>query len=303
MFVIADEVRKALAHEHPVVALESTVIAHGLPFPTNLTIAREMETYVRAAGAVPATIALFDGAIHVGLSDAQFERLATPGVEKVNLSNLSLVLARKGVGATTVAATIWCAAKVGIDVMATGGIGGVHHGEAWDVSNDLPALAQTPVAVVCSGAKSILDLRRTREWLETWGVPVVGIETDVFPAFFSRVTELPVDMRVEMPEEAAHIVDVHLTVRESGILVTVPVPAEHEVPVAAFNRFLAAANAELAAQNIRGADVTPALLDALARISEGATLHANEALLRNNATMAARLAVALSQLDEELSAQ
>jgi len=203
------------------------------------------------------TIALFDGAIHVGLSDAQFERLATPGVEKVNLSNLSLVLARKGVGATTVAATIWCAAKVGIDVMA----------------------------------------------METWGVPVVGIETDVFPAFFSRVTELPVDMRVEMPEEAAHIVDVHLTVRESGILVTVPVPAEHEVPVAAFNRFLAAANAELAAQNIRGADVTPALLDALARISEGATLHANEALLRNNATMAARLAVALSQLDEELSAQ
>lgn len=293
VLAVHPRVRQALEAGLPVVALESTVIAHGLPAPHNLEAAHRMEAVVRREGGTPATVAILEGRVHIGLEDRELKRLAEGDVAKVSLHTLAIALARKVVGATTVAATTWAAAQAGIRLFATGGIGGVHRGEGWDVSADLPALATLPVAVVCSGPKAILDLPRTREWLETWGVPVLGYQTDEVPAFFSRSSGLRVDLRVDSPEETAEVVAAHFALGRGGILITVPVPPDYEVPAERVAAWLSEAEAEAHSRGIGGPALTPFLLDTLARLSQGATLRANLALLVNNAAIAARIAGAL----------
>ena len=302
---VAGEVAAALADGRPVVALESTIISHGMPFPRNLEVARACEADVRAGGAVPATVAVLDGAIRVGLDDGDLERLAGgpdhPGaVAKVSLRDLGAVLAAGTVGATTVAATMFAAARAGIRVFATGGIGGVHRGE-WnaapssDVSADLTALATFPVAVVCAGAKAVLDLPRTVEALETLGVPVIGQDTDALPEFWTRGGDLPVSVRADDPATTAAILAAHwgcgLT---SGAVVANPIPAAEEADPAVIDAAIADGLATATAGGIQGRDVTPFLLAHVAQATGGASLEANVALVRNNAATAAQIAVALT---------
>src|SRR5512137_1241445 len=230
--VFHPDVRAALAAHKPPVALESTVISHGLPWPENLELARRMEAHIRAGGATPATIALLKGQVTIGLTDNEIQYLAqAKGVWKISRRDFAVAAAQKRDGATTVAGTMIAAAWAGLRVFATGGIGGVHRGNSTDISADLPELARTPVVVVCAGAKAILDLPATLEWLETHGVPVVGYGTDRFPAFYHRDSGLPVDVRADSPEEVAAL---YRAQRElglpGGMLVTVPVPAEAELP-------------------------------------------------------------------------
>ncbi len=292
---IRPEVQRALDANLPLVALESALISHGLPYPQNLETAQALEQAVRENGAVPATIAIIEGKIRVGLAEGELERLATKKrVRKVSRRDLPIAVARGEDGATTVAATMYIAALAGIEVLATGGIGGVHRGQPSDVSADLPELAQTRVAVVCSGAKSILDLPLTLEWLETHGVPILGYETDEFPAFYTRQSGLPVDACVDSPQEAAKIIRTKWELGlEGGVLVTVPVPEEAELPrefaEEAIERALAAAEE----QGVKGKALTPFLLSQIARVTEGRSLVANVALLRNNAAVAARIGGAL----------
>lgn len=294
---IQPEVQKALDANSPLVALESALIAHGLPYPQNLETAQALEQAVRENGAVPATIAIIEGKIRVGLTGGELERLATQkGVRKVSRRDLPVVVAQGEDGATTVAATMCVAALAGIEVLATGGVGGVHRGQPFDVSADLPELAQTRVAVVCSGAKSILDLPLTLEWLETHGVSILGYQTDEFPAFYSRQSGLPVDARVDTPEEAASIIRTKWELGlEGGVLVTVPVPEEAELPrdlaEEAIERALTAAEE----QGITGKALTPFLLNQIVQITEGESMAANIALLKNNAAVAARIAGVLKR--------
>ena len=295
------QVRAALDAGQPVVALESTVVAHGLPYPANLETAREMEAVVREHGATAATIAILHGQIHVGLAESELELLATArNIRKVSRRDLPVVVAQQGDGATTVAATATIAAWAGIEVFATGGIGGVHRDAPFDVSNDLPTLASVPTAVVCSGAKAILDLPATLEWLETAGVPVVGYGTDELPAFYSRHSGLRVDVRVDSPQEAAAIIRATRRLGlPGGVLVVVPVPEADELPKESVEPQIVAALAEAKAQRIEGNAVTPFLLKWLAEETEGASLKANVALLKNNAAVAAQIAAALKGLAEE----
>ena len=294
---LSEEIRTALAARKPVVALESTVIAHGLPYPTNLETARRMEAIVRGHGAAPATIAVIDGQLRVGLTDAELEHLATSkGISKVSRRDLPVIVAQGRDGATTVAATATIAAWAGIAVFATGGIGGVHREPPFDISNDLPTLASTPVAVVCAGAKSILNLRATLEWLETAGVPVIGYGTAEFPAFYSRRSGLPVDVCVNSPREAAAIIRAGREMElPSGTLITVPVPAADEIPADQMEAAIASALAEAHARGIERSASTPFLLRWVARQTGGASLKANVALLENNADVAAEIAVALEE--------
>ena len=273
-------------------ALESALITHGLPYPHNLETAQALERAVRENGAVPATIAIIAGEIRLGLTEAELERLASQkGVRKVSRRDLPMAVARGEDGATTVAATMYVAALAGIEVLATGGIGGVHRGQPFDVSADLPELAQTRVAVVCSGAKSILDLPLTLEWLETHGVPVLGYDTDEFPAFYSRHSGLPVDARVDTPEEAARIIRTKWELGlEGGVLVTVPVSEEAELPRELAERAIEQALTEAEKRGVKGKALTPFLLSEMARLTEGRSMVANVALLRNNAAVAARIA-------------
>lgn len=286
------------------VALESTVISHGLPYPHNLETALSMEEIVAAEGAQPATVGIVQGEIVVGLSRSQIEHFATAeGVRKVSRRDLPIVLARKLDGATTVATTAWAAHRAGIRVFATGGIGGVHRVSAEgpaaylsvDVSADLPELSQTPVMVVCAGAKAILDLPATLEWLETHGVTVVGYQTDHFPAFYNRDSGLPVDVRADTPEEVAELFRAQRRLElPCGMLVTVPLPEEYELPREQMEDGINLALREAADQGIRGRALTPFLLGRLSEITGEASLHANLALLKNNAAVAARIAVALA---------
>ena len=294
---ILPEVRSALDAGRPVVALESTLIAHGLPRPVNLEVARRLEAIVREAGATPATIAVIGGIIRVGLNDASLDYLANASnVRKVSRRDLPVVVAQKGGGATTVAATMWIAAQAGIRVFATGGIGGVHRGQPFDVSADLPELARTPVVVVCAGAKAILDLPLTLEWLETHGVPVIGYQCDEFPAFYSRRSGLPVGARVDTPEEAAAIIAAKWRLEiEGGVLVTVPIPAERELDPATAEDAIQEALAEAERSGIRGKAITPFLLERVSRSTGGESLRANVALLENNARVAAELAAAMRE--------
>jgi pseudouridine-5'-phosphate glycosidase len=257
-----------------------------------------MEEVVREHGAQPATVAILDGLFRVGLSDAELEHLATGrGIRKVSRRDLAVAAARGEDGATTVAATATIAAWAGIPVFATGGIGGVHRDPPYDVSNDLPTLASVPVAVVCSGAKSILNLRATLEWLETAGVPIIGYETDEFPAFYSRRSGLPVDVRVDNPVEAATIIHTGLGLGLGGILVTVPIPVALELPAEQLEASIQSALREAQARGVEGSASTPFLLKWIGRETEGASIKANVALLEHNAAVAAQIAVALRDLD------
>lgn len=286
-----------MAEGRPVVALESTVITHGLPYPENLTTARMMETAVREGGAVPATIAILGGRVHIGLTAEQLSYLATRAgedVRKCSRRDLALAMAKGEDGATTVAGTMILARRAGIEVFATGGIGGVHRGHPFDVSADLNELGRTPVTVVCSGAKSILDLPLTLEVLETNGVPVIGYGTDELPAFFSRSSGLPVSVRLDTPEAVAAVIRARRElVLESGLLVTVPVPEgaafDHEAAEAVIRQ----ATEEADREGIHGAATTPWLLERVAALTGGRSQEANVALLRNNGRVAAAIAVAL----------
>ena len=293
---IRHDVESALGAKRPVVALESTVIAHGLPRPQNLETARRLEEIVRAAGAVPATIAILDGQLRVGLTSEESQFIAdNDEIKKVSIRDLPIAVAQKWNGATTVASTSWIAERAGIRVFATGGIGGVHRGSLPDVSGDLPALATTPIIVVCSGAKIVLDLPATREWLETYGITVVGYQCDELPAFYSRRSGLPVDVRVDSPAEVAQIFRAQETLGiKRALLVTVPVPEEFEIPAADLERTLNAALREAERQQVGGRELTPFLLSCMAHTSGGATLRTNIALLENNARVAAEVAKTLA---------
>ncbi len=296
--IVHPQVVNAMVASQPVVALESTLIAHGLPFPTNLETAQRLEDVIRAEGATPATIAVLGGKLRVGLDKDELEYLArSKNIRKVSRRDLPIVVARGGDGATTVAATMWIAARAGIDVFATGGIGGVHRGYPFDISADLPELVRTEVAVVCAGAKSILDLPCTLEWLETWGVPVIGYGTDEFPAFYTRSSGLPVDIRVDNPLAAAEIIHARWDLElRGGVLVVAPVPAEAALPAEEMEDAITQALAAAEEQGIRGKALTPFLLARIAEITGGASLRANIALLENNAAIAARIARALGQV-------
>lgn len=279
------------------VALESTVIAHGLPRPTNLETAQRLESIAREADVIPATIAILDGKLCVGLNDAQLKFLAEDtNVTKISTRDIPLALARKWTGATTVASTSWIAQRAGIKVFSTGGIGGVHRGSLPDVSADLPELARTPIVVVCSGAKIVLDLPATREWLETHGVTVVGYECDEMPAFYSRSSGLTVDARVDSAEEAADIFRAQRELQmSSALLVTVPVPEKFEVPTEQLTGVLDSALAAAEQEGIGGRELTPFLLSEMAQQSQGQTLVANIALLENNVRVGAEIARALAR--------
>jgi len=280
-----------------VVALESTVIAHGLPYPTNLETARRMEDMIRQRGAAPATIAVIDGQLRAGVTDAELEHLATgKGISKVSRRDLPVVVAQGGDGATTVASTATIAAWAGIEIFATGGIGGVHRGASasFDVSTDLEELGRTPVAVVCSGAKAILDLPATHEVLETQGIPIIGFQTDEFPAFYSSSSGLPVDQRVETPDEAARIaMNAWEAGLKSAVLLVVPPPAESAMPTDQMEVAIQSALEEASQQGIHGAATTPFLLSRVSELTGGHSLQANLELLKNNARVAAQVAVAM----------
>lgn len=293
--VLNPEVETAIGEGRPVVALESTVIAHGLPRPSNLETARRLEGIVRAEGATPATIAILGGKFCAGLNDAQLEHIANSSdVKKISCRDLPIAAARGWDGATTVASTIWIAERARIDVFATGGIGGVHRGSLPDVSADLPELARTRLVVVCSGAKIVLDLPATREWLETYGVTVAGYGCDELPAFYTQKSGLPVDVRVNTPEEASAIARAQIELGKDGaLLVCVPVPAASEVDAKLLQETLAAALDEAVREGINGRELTPFLLSRMSERSDGATLRANIALLENNARVAAQIAKTL----------
>jgi pseudouridine-5'-phosphate glycosidase len=296
LFIVAKEVAAAVAAGKPIVALETTLVTHGLPRPHGLRVAEALEAAVREAGATPATIGILGGAVRVGLSSCQLAALAASDAAKVNPGNLAAVVAAGRAGSTTVAATAWAAARAGIRIFATGGIGGVHRdaAESGDVSADLTALARHPVAVVCAGAKAILDLPRTREMLETLGVPVLGLGTSEFPAFYRRSSGLAVDARCDSPAEAAAAIAAHFDVGlPGGLVVANPIPTEHELPADLHDAALATALADAAAAGVRGRDVTPFLLERLRQLTGDASLRANEALLVHNARAAAQIAVAL----------
>ncbi len=290
------DVRAALETGRPVVALESTIISHGMPYPTNVQTAREVEGVVHDGGAVPATIAVMDGRIRVGLSDQELEALGEArDVRKVSRRDLPFVLASRQMGATTVAGTMICAHLAGISVFVTGGIGGVHReGEVTlDVSADLMELARTPVAVVCAGAKAILDLPRTLEVLETHGVPVIGFQTSEFPAFYTRSSGLPVDVRLDTPEAVAATMKAKWDLGlGGGLLVTTPVPHEHAMDPEQVDGVIDQALEDARTQNIRGKDVTPFLLAKIVEITGGQSLRTNVELVKNNARVGAAIAVA-----------
>lgn len=292
------EVAQALAESQPVVALESTVITHGLPYPQNLSLARDMEADIRGGGCVPATIAVMDGVIHVGMEDAALAQLAAAqGMRKISARDFAAALALRQSGGTTVAGTLLAASGADLEVFATGGIGGVHRQAPFDVSADLTMLGRTPMVVVCAGAKAILDLPATLEMLETLCVPVVGYQTDDLPAFYSRSSGLPVTVRCDNAEQVAALARAHWDLgQQSAVLVTVPPPQEAALPAEEMQGVIDQALAEAHAQHITGQAVTPFLLARVSELTGGASLKANLALLRNNARVAAQIAKHLNRM-------
>lgn len=294
---VAPEVRSALEQGRAIVALESTIITHGMPHPQNVATAREVEAVVRANGAVPATIAIIGGRIKIGLSGEELDMLGTTSeVMKLSRADLPYAITAKRHGSTTVAATMICAHLAGVRVFATGGIGGVHQGveSTMDISADLDELARTPVTVVCAGAKAILDLPRTLEYLETRGVPVVGYQTDHFPAFWSRKSELPAPIRLDTPEAIADLIRTKETLGlGGGILVANPVPSTDEIPAEEMKGFIDDAIAEAGRRGVVGKAVTPFLLSFLFESTGGRSLATNIALVKSNAALAARLAASV----------
>lgn len=293
---VADEVADALASQRPVVALESTIISHGLPRPENLRVANEVERIVRSVGAVPATIAIIDGRIEVGLSQDLLEQVAfRDDVAKVSVRDLAIICARRGYGATTVAATSHIASLVGIEVFATGGLGGVHREarESWDESADLTTMGTTPMTIVCAGVKSILDVGATLERLETLNVGVLGYGTTQFPGFYLRTTGHTIDWSADSPEEVAAIMHARKELRiPSSFVVAYPLDEDEQLDPDLHDEVLADGLRLAAARNIRGKDVTPFLLDHFHRSTHGASLVVNERIIIRNAELAARIAVA-----------
>ncbi len=299
-YIISKDIQQAKQFGGGIVALESTVITHGLPHPQNLELARAMEEIVRENGATPATIAILDGKIHIGLSEDELESIAfNEETRKISLRDFGIALAGGLNGGTTVASTLFVADLAGIKVFATGGIGGVHRGNVFDVSADLTQLGKSPVVVVCSGAKAILDLPATREVLETQGVPVVGFQTDEFPAFYTRSSGLSVDVRANTPEEVANIA---METWEAGItsavLLVVPPPEESSMPQEKMESAIREALADAEGENIRGSAITPFLLRRVSELTEGESLTANLALLKNNARVAANVANAITTFEK-----
>ncbi|HEY0276468.1 MAG TPA: pseudouridine-5'-phosphate glycosidase [Paenirhodobacter sp.] len=296
---IHPEVADALARGRPVVALESTIITHGMPYPQNVETARAVEAEIRAQGAVPATIALLKGQIKVGLSEADLDALVSDGdVVKASGRDLAVAMVRRQSAGTTVSSTMLIAARAGIRVFATGGIGGVHRGAetTFDISADLTELGMTEVAVVCAGVKSILDIAKTLEHLETMRVPVIAFGTDAFPAFFSRVSGHAADHRLDSAAEIAAALQAHFSLGSgTGVLIANPVPEADAIPSARIDDVIAAAVAEAAEKGVSGKEVTPFLLDRINRATGGRSLAANIALVRNNARLAAQIAVAMAQ--------
>ena len=297
---IHPDVARALGAGQPVVALESTIIAHGMPYPQNVRTALEVEAVIRAAGAVPATIAVLEGKICVGLSQEQIEVLgSTPDVMKLSRRDLPYAVATDKPGATTVAATMICAALAGVQVFVTGGIGGVHRGasESFDISADLQELAHTSVAVVCAGAKSILDLPLTLEYLETQGVPVISVGQEEFAAFFTRSSGLKTDFRMDSAQEQAKFIRTKWQLGlNGGVVLSNPVPREMEIPAAQIDHIVEQALEEAKQQGIGGKRVTPYLLKRINELTSGQSLKTNIALVKNNARVGAELAVALAAL-------
>jgi pseudouridine-5'-phosphate glycosidase len=294
-------VKAALQNGQPLVALESTIISHGMPYPKNVATALQVEAAVRESGAVPATIAVIGGQLRAGLSEAEIEYLGKKGtaVSKVSRRDLPVLVAREGDGATTVAATMIIAALAGIRVFATGGIGGVHRGaeRTMDISADLQELARTNVAVVCAGAKSILDLRLTLEYLETMGVPVLGFQTDELPAFYTRTSGLLVDYRMESPAEVAQVLHTKLQLGlRGGAVIANPIPEAFAMPREEMERVIGQAIEEAGQQGVTGKALTPFLLSRIEQLTRGDSLQANIELVLNNARLAGAVSVALSDL-------
>jgi pseudouridylate synthase len=292
------EVSRALKGNQPIVALETAVLTHGLPHPDNIELSHQLEDEVKAGGATPATVGLLDGKIHIGLTAEEIARLGdlSQPARKISRRDFGIALARKEKGGTTVTGTMIAARAAGIRVFATGGIGGVHRNAPFDVSADLPELGRSGMIVTCAGAKSILDLPATVEVLETWGVPIVGYQTDEFPSFFSPDSGLSVNVRADSPEEVADIAANHWAMGlQSALLVVIPPPAETAVPRAELEEVIEKAVAEAEEKGISGAKVTPFLLSRVKELSGGTSLRSNLALLRNNSRVAAEIACALSE--------
>jgi pseudouridylate synthase len=294
------EVAEALSAKKPIVALESTIITHGMPYPRNVETARFVEEAARELGAVPATIAVIDGRFRVGLDGREIERLGelTGGVVKASRRDLALVAARKGSAGTTVAATMFIAGLAGLEVFATGGIGGVHRGaeETFDISADLVELARTRVAVVCAGAKSILDIEKTLEYLETQGVAIVGYRCDEFPAFYARSSGFRLEHRCDGLHDLARMIRLQRDIGPGGLLIANPIPHDHALEQAAIEERIAEAVAEAKAQGVGKKEATPFLLNRVVELTEGKSLEANIALIRNNAMLAAQAAAELARL-------
>ena len=300
-FQLSPEITRALNLGAPIVALESTVITHGLPHPQNLALARDMEKQVLENGATPATIALLDGKIRIGLSDQELIRLSeSQSTLKVSHRDFATAIVKKADGGTTVAGTMYAANMAGIKVFATGGIGGVHKESAFDISTDLRSLAEIPTIVVCAGAKAILDLPATLEYLETMGVPVIGYQTDEFPAFYSRESGLGVSTRLDTPAEIAEFAKAHWNLgMKGGILVTNPIPEKESISKSKMEPIIAKASAEAIEQGIHGQKLTPFLLGRISELTKGKSLKANLALLLNNARLAAEIAKEMSTKKKE----
>ncbi|MBE1554041.1 pseudouridine-5'-phosphate glycosidase [Sporosarcina limicola] len=295
----SDEVKEAMAQGKPIVALESTIISHGMPYPQNVKTAREVEQIIRDNGAVPATIALIDGMIKIGLSDEELEMFGnSKGVAKVSRRDIGYLIATKQLGATTVAATMICADLADIRIFVTGGIGGVHRGAetTMDISADLEELAKTDVAVICAGAKSILDIGLTLEYLETKGVPVVGYGTDVLPAFYTRASEFPVNLRADDVNTVADMLHAKWDLGISGgAIIANPIREEDAMEESFINGIIEKALEEAKANGIAGKDVTPFMLGKVKDLTEGKSLDANIALVKNNAVIGAQIAVAFNR--------
>lgn len=298
---LSPEISRALSLGAPIVALESTVITHGLPRPQNLELARDMEKQVRDHGSLPATVALLEGKIRIGLSDEELVRLSeSESTLKVSHRDFATAIVKKANGGTTVAGTMFAAHMAGIKVFATGGIGGVHKESSFDISTDLRSLAEIPMVVVCAGAKAILDLPATLEYLETMGVPVVGYGTDEFPAFYSRESGLKVSARLDSPKEVADFAKAHWNLgMKSGILVTNPIPEAESIPKSKMEPIIAKASVEAMEKEIHGQELTPFLLSRISELTKGKSLKANLALLLNNARLAAEIAKEMSTKKKE----
>jgi pseudouridylate synthase len=301
-FLTSPALDQPLRNNLPLVALESTVITHGLPRPQNLQLAQDMERVVTENGATPATIAILDGMIHIGLTAAELERLANEDhVRKVSRRDFASAILKKECGGTTVAGTMFAAHTAGIQVFATGGIGGVHDLETFDISTDLQALADTPMLVICAGAKAILDLPSTLEYLETMAVPVIGYGTNEFPAFYSRQSGLPVSLRLDSPQEVVDFARIHWDLGlSSAVLVCQPLSPEDEITQAEISGSIQQARTEAHDRGIHGQPLTPFLLARLSELTGGASLKANLALLKNNARLAAQISQVLSRSRQKI---